>query len=105
MVSRTRSLLSILIAAAYAQVAFADVALEPEPLINRLDDMTRAKVILALTGLVMLGVLMMGMTWLAFRMLRSQFRRTDEVIQRQKSGPREDEWARKPLAERDTKQA
>ena len=60
MVSRDRLLLSILFATLCVQGAIADVALEPEPLIDRLDHMTRAKVILALTGLVMLGAMRYG---------------------------------------------
>ena len=98
MVKRGRAVLMILIAATTPS-ALADVALEEERLINRLDEPTRAKVILALAGLTMLGVLMMGLTWLAFRMLRRQFRRTDELIERQKDTPSDVAWANKPLAE------
>ena len=99
MVRRIRQLLAIGMAAVCARLAAADVALEPKPLIDRLDESTRAKVILALAGLVLLGVLMMGLTWLAFRMLRKQFRHTEDVIQRQKDSTLSDDWAHKPLAD------
>ena len=72
-------------------------------LIDRLDPQTRGKVVLALAGLVMLGLLMMGLTWLTFRSLRRQFRNTDEIIQRQQVKPDDDDWARRPLAEKQTK--
>ena len=100
MVRRTYGMITLLFGIASAQWARADIAFEEEPLIDRLDETTRAKVILALAGLVMLGVLMMGLTWLAFRMLRKQFRRTEDVIRRQNSSPQEDDWTRKPLSER-----
>ena len=66
-------------------------------LIDRLDPQTRGKAVLALAGLVMLGLLMMGLTWLAFRTLRRQFRRTDEIIERQQDRVDQDDWVRRPL--------
>lgn len=103
----TRFLISLISATLVcAGTAFAENYTEPEPLIDRLDDHTRAKVILALTGLVFLGVLMMAMTWLAFRSLKGLFRRTDAVIERQKHNGSEDDWAKKPLADKgDAKKA
>jgi len=68
-------------------------------LIDRLDPETRGKVILALAGLVLLGLLMMGLTWLVFRGLRRQFRHTDTLIGKQQRQRREDDWAHKPLAD------
>ena len=71
----------------------ADVA----PPIKRLDDATRAKVLAALAGLVILGFGMVLLTWLAAR-----------VVQRYRKGrsffqptvrPGEHEWARKELGE------
>ena len=98
---RTTRLLVLLTSATLvcAGTALADTSTEPGPLIDRLDDHTRAKVILALTGLVFLGVLMMLLTWLAFRSLKGLFRRTDAVIERQKNAGRQDDWASKPLAD------
>ena len=98
MVRRARIGLTLgLLLAWDVQRLLADIATESDPLIDRLDETTRSKVILALAGLVMLGILMMGLTWLAFRMLRGQFRRTEEAFQREERSRKTDEWTRKPL--------
>ena len=99
MVERLSAILSLSTILATVPWARGDVAQQEEVLLNRLDESTRAKVILALSGLVLLGILMMGLTWLTFRMLRKQFRRTDDVIERQKHNRGQDDWARKPLAD------
>ncbi|HMC10860.1 MAG TPA: hypothetical protein VKH44_06205 [Pirellulaceae bacterium] len=72
--------------------AWAD---ESAPLIKRLDDPTRAKVLAALAALVMLGFAMVLLTWLGARIVHryrhgaSYFRPTIR--------PSEHEWAKKPL--------
>jgi hypothetical protein len=71
---------------------------EQRTLINRLDPKTRGKVILALAGLVLLGLLMIVLTWLTFRIIRGRIRHAQELAdhQRARHGD-DDDWARKPL--------
>lgn len=72
-----------------------------EPLIRRLDPTTRGKVIFALAGLLMLGMLMVALTWLMFRMVWYRIREADRIAQKQRQRViDEDDWARKPLVER-----
>lgn len=81
---------------ALAQFAWSD---ESAPLIKRLDDPTRAKVLAALAALVMLGFAMVVLTWLGARIVHryrhgaSYFRPTIR--------PSEHEWAKKPLTPSD----
>jgi hypothetical protein len=90
---RVYSLLLAIVSTVVGQsTAIAD---ETRPLIKRLDDPTRAKVLAALAGLVLLGFAMVLLTWLAAR-----------VVQRYRHGtsyfrptvrPGEHAWAKKPL--------
>jgi hypothetical protein len=76
----------------------ADEAGEREPLIERLDPPTRARVILALAGLVLLGALMIGITWLVFRMIRGRIRDHRRIVEKQRQRAVDaDDWAKKPL--------
>src|SRR4249919_3229893 len=95
------NLLAVLVvwfaAAAAPVAAFADAV---PPLIKRLDDPTRAKVLAALAALVMLGFAMVLLTWLGARIVHryrhgaSYFRPTIR--------PGEHEWAKKPLTSHDS---
>ena len=89
-----RGTTALLVLTIFAETAWADVA--PPPLIKRLDDATRAKVLAALAGLIILGFAMVWLTWLGAR-----------VVQRYRQGtsyhsptprPGEHDWARRPLA-------
>jgi len=64
------------------------------PLILRLDGATRAKVLAALAGLIILGFLMIALTWLGARMTR---RYMGPKLKPLASAPaRDDEWTRPP---------
>jgi hypothetical protein len=76
----------------------AFVIAQQRPLIDRLDPKTRGKVILALAGLVMLGLLMIVMTWLTFRIIRRRIKHAQDIADRQRrTGRDEDDWSKKPL--------
>ncbi len=78
--------------------AHAAVAEETQPLIERLDERTRGKVILALAGLILLAFLLMGLTWLAFRVVRRRIHEARQVVEKQRGKSSDDEEsARKPL--------
>ena len=80
---------------AWPAAALAD----PEPLIKRLDDPTRAKVLAALAGLVILGFAMVLLTWLGARVAQ-RYRHGAWFFEPTKR-PGEHEWAKKPLIPRD----
>jgi hypothetical protein len=83
---------------ALAAIAFANcvaVAEEPRPLIRRLDDPTRAKVLAALAGLIILGFSMVLLTWLAARVVQRY--RHGTPFFRPTTRPGEHAWAKKPL--------
>ena len=64
-----------------------------QTLLMRLDPANRAKVIMALLGLVLVGAALVALVWLGGRRLRR--------IARERSGPtppHQDDWYRKPLA-------
>lgn len=73
-------------------VAWADV---PAPLIKRLDGATRAKVLAALAGLIILGFGMVALVWLGARVAQ-RYRHGSHVF-RPTPRPGEHDWARKPL--------
>ena len=77
-----------------AELIFADVA---QPLIKRLDDATRAKVLAALAGLIILGFAMVLLTWLGAR-IAQRYRRGTPYHQ-PTPRPGEHDWAKKPLVE------
>ena len=78
-------------------IAAAD---EAQPLIKRLDDATRAKVLAAMAGLIILGFAMVLLTWLGAR-ITERYRRSSPVL-KPTPRPSEHEWARKPLSEDDS---
>ena len=68
--------------------------------IERLDPLTRAKVLSALTGLIILMFLLMVLAWLGARWARNYANRPPILFEdRQKRQPwSEDDWASKPLS-------
>ena len=76
-------------------VAWADVP--PGPLIKRLDGPTKAKVLAALAGLIILGFGMVMLIWLGARVTQ-RYRKGSSVF-RPTPRPGEHDWARKPLDE------
>ena len=81
-----------------ANTAWADLA--PPPLIKRLDDPTRARVLAALAGLIILGFAMVLLTWLGARVVQRY--RQGSPFFRPTRRPGEHDWARKPLASDDS---
>lgn len=73
--------------------AWADPA--PQPLIKRLDGATRAKVLAALAGLIILGFGMVALIWLGARV--TQRYRQSQPYFRPTPRPGEHDWAKKPL--------
>lgn len=76
-----------------AATAWADLA--PPPLIKRLDGPTRAKVLAALAGLIILGFGMVALIWLGARV--TQRYRNSTPYHRPTPRPGEHDWAKKPL--------
>ena len=73
-------------------VALADAA-DKQPILMRLDPASRAKVMMALLGLVVLGAALVLMVWVGGRYMRRIAR------ERPKPTPlHSDDWAKKPLA-------
>ena len=70
---------------------------EAQPLIKRLDDATRAKVLAALAGLIILGFAMVLLTWLGAR-ITQRYRHSSPVL-KPTPRPGEHQWAKKPLSE------
>ncbi len=65
---------------------------QAEPLLMRLDPQRRAKVLMALLGLVLVGVALVAMAYLGGRYLRRMIKQPVRSTR-----PRDDDWARKPL--------
>ncbi len=72
------------------------LAQQAQPLIRRLDPQTRAKVLAALAGLVILGFALIAFVWLAGRATRRYMGVTKEPDHRPNS-IQPDDWAHKPL--------
>ena len=72
------------------------------PLIKRLDDATRAKVLAALAGLVILGFAMMLLTWLGARI--AQRYRNGSALFQPTVRPADSNWDRKELSGSDAEQ-
>ena len=70
-------------------------AQQAAPLIKRMDDASRAKVLAALAGLIILGFAMVLLAWLGTRF--TQRYRKGASYFRPTTRPGEHEWARKPL--------
>ena len=75
--------------------ATAACADEPLPLIKRLDGATRAKVLAALAGLIILGFGMVALIWLGARVTQ-RYRHSNPYF-RPTPRPGEHDWAKKPL--------
>src|SRR6266480_1942213 len=90
------------ITAAASIVIFGPAALAEAqpPLLKRLDEQTRAKVLSALAGLIILGFAMVLLAWLGARIVQ-RYRRGASYF-RPTSRPKEHDWARKPLASDDS---
>ena len=86
---------SILLLALFYAAAWADVA--PQPIIKRLDGATKAKVLAALAGLIILGFGMVALIWLGARVTQ-RYRKGSSYF-RPTPRPGEHDWARKPLAD------
>ena len=68
-----------------------------QPLLNRLDPPTRAKVLAALAALVILGLAMMLLTWLGGRATRRYMNQYSPPPRSESSTFKEDDWATKRL--------
>ena len=68
---------------------------EPQAPIRRMDDATRAKVLSAMAGLIILGFALVLLTWLAARVVQ-RYRHGTSYF-RPTMRPREHEWTKKPL--------
>lgn len=84
---------SLVMLSLFQTAAWADLA--PQPLIKRLDGPTKAKVLAALAGLIILGFGMVALIWLGAR-LTQRYRKGSPVF-RPTPRPGEHDWARKPL--------
>ena len=76
-------------------VTISILAQESAPLIKRLDDPTRAKVLAALAGLIILGFALVLLAWLGARI--TQRYRWGASYFRPTIRPGEHEWTKKPL--------
>jgi hypothetical protein len=81
-------------------VASSGLAEEAQPLIKRLDDATRAKVLAALASLIILGFAMVLLTWLGAR-ITQRYRHSSPVL-KPTPRPGEHDWARKSISEDDS---
>jgi len=85
----------------FLNVAAAAYAQQPQPLVKRVDDATRAKLLAALAGLVILGFGLVLLAWLGARIVE-RYRRGSSFF-RPTPRPGEHDWAKKPLVPGDTK--
>jgi hypothetical protein len=83
----------------HAQIVFAQAAEQKKPLIERLDDPTRTKVLAALAGLVILGCLLLALVWMGARFTRRYMNSSPTYVPPQRTPLDLDDWARKPLAD------
>ena len=81
-------------------VGAAALGQESVPLIKRLDDPTRVKVLAALAGLIILGFAVVLLTWLGARV--TQRYRHGTSYFRPTVRPGEHEWAKKPISPPDS---
>ncbi len=73
-------------------------AVDTRPLIERLDEVTRAKVMMALVGLVVLGFGLVVLVWLGARMAGRHAQGPDGgSLASRGRGASEDDWWTKPL--------
>ena len=83
-----------------AVVIISTGAEQREPLLNRLDPLLRAVVLMALAGLVIVGLSLMAFAWLGGRRVRRLARSRPPVRERDLS-----DWDRKQPAARDDEKA
>jgi hypothetical protein len=77
------------------------LAEQARPPLQRLDPVTRAKVLAALAGLVILGFGLVVLVWLGGRATRRYMRVSGRISKESpRSAPSDDDWARKPLVSR-----
>jgi hypothetical protein len=69
-----------------------------EPLLLRLDPQTRAKVVMALLGIVLVGIMLVTLIMIAARSVLRAARATRGPTRRG-----EDDWYRKPLVPKETR--
>lgn len=74
---------------------FVTLIAQQAPLIKRLDDATRAKVLAALAALIILGFAMVLLAWLGARVVQRYRRGTSYFSPTPRPG--EHAWAKKPL--------
>ena len=82
-----------------ASLALAQGAEKKGPLIGRLDDQTRTKVLAALAGLVILGFLLLALVWMGARLTRRYMNSSSRYVPPKRTALDLDDWARKPLAD------
>ena len=85
---------------AFSLMAMSVLA-QHSPLVKRVDDATRAKVLAGLAGLIILGFALVLLTWLGAR-VTERYRRGTSYF-RPTPRPGEHDWAKKPLVPGDTK--
>jgi hypothetical protein len=73
------------------------LAQEKQLPLDRLDPATRAKVLAALAGLIILGFAMLALVWLGARVTRRYMNPPSYDRQRPDNRPSPDDWATKPL--------
>jgi len=96
-VTSTRLATIAIVGVALLVVGSADVWADiPAPPIKRLTDPSRAKVLAALAGLIILGFGLVLLTWLGAR-ITQRYRHSTPYFQ-PTPRPGEHEWAKKPLA-------
>ena len=91
----TRFAAALMVAILEGSLTSPAVAQDQAPLIKRLDDATRAKVLAALAALIILGFAMVLLTWLTARVVQ-RYRRGTSYF-RPTPRPGEHAWAKKPL--------
>lgn len=75
-----------------------------QPLIERLDDLTRAKVLSALAALIILGLAMMVLAWLGARITRRYMNSPTRYQPPRRTNLDLDDWAHKPLIDKLTEE-
>jgi hypothetical protein len=93
MVDRPSAIASFVSAAAgRSLLAVEQVDQKAEPLLMRLQPVTRAKILMALLALVLVGIALVALVWIGARHLR-RIAKTPLRSTR----PHDDDWYRKPL--------
>jgi hypothetical protein len=88
---------AMLLVGATPLLSWAEEESPARPLIQRLDEPTRAKVLSALAGLIILGLAMLALTWLGARVTRRYMNSATRYRPPRRTDADLDDWARKPL--------